>query len=134
MGNQTCLAVEERRKLEPSPRSRWTRSVRPSTSSTVTSPAPSTSASSRLPCAPLGSRSRTRSSRRWSPTLMATATAPSSSSSFLAMMTGKMGEKDTREDIEKVFKLFDDDNTNKISFRNLARVAEELGESIDDEE
>merc|ERR1712010_396025 len=42
---------------------------------------------------------------------------------FLGMMTGKMGEKDSREDIEKVFKLFDDDNTNKISFRNLARVA-----------
>merc|ERR1712139_212162 len=53
---------------------------------------------------------------------------------FLQMMTGKMGEKDPREDIEKVFKLFDDDNTNKISFRNLARVAEELGENIDDEE
>merc|ERR1712216_95598 len=52
---------------------------------------------------------------------------------FLGMMTAKMGEKDTREDIEKVFKLFDDDNTNKISFRNLARVAEELGENIDDE-
>merc|ERR1712072_1250008 len=51
---------------------------------------------------------------------------------FLEMMTGKMGEKDTREYIEKVFKLFDDDNTNKISFRNLARVAEELGENIDD--
>merc|ERR1712216_450018 len=32
---------------------------------------------------------------------------------FLGMMTGKMGEKDSREDIEKVFKLFDDDNTNK---------------------
>merc|ERR1712167_410075 len=46
---------------------------------------------------------------------------------FLGMMTGKMGERDSREDIEKVFKLFDDDNTNKISFRNLARVAEELG-------
>merc|ERR1712006_49367 len=53
---------------------------------------------------------------------------------FLQMMTAKMGEKDTREDIEKVFKLFDGDNTNKISFRNLARVAEELGENIDDEE
>merc|ERR1711865_489684 len=52
----------------------------------------------------------------------------------LEMMTGKMGEKDSREDIEKVFKLFDDDNTNKVSFRNLARVAEELGENIDDEE
>merc|ERR1712170_199504 len=49
---------------------------------------------------------------------------------FLMMMTAKMGEKDTREDIEKVFKLFDDDNTNKISFRNLARVAEELQDMI----
>merc|ERR1719313_2794300 len=53
---------------------------------------------------------------------------------FLGMMTGKMGEKDSREDIEKVFKLFDDDNCSKITFKNLARVAEELGETIDDEE
>merc|ERR1712025_1505282 len=42
---------------------------------------------------------------------------------FLEMMTGKMGEKDSREDIEKVFKLFDDDNTGKVSLRNLRRVA-----------
>ena len=55
-------------------------------------------------------------------------------SEFLEMMTGKMGEKDSRKDIEKVFKLFDDDNTSRISFRNLARVAEELGENIDDKE
>ena len=53
---------------------------------------------------------------------------------FLEMMTGKMGEKDTREDIEKVFKLFDDDNTGKISLRNLRRVAQELDENIDEEE
>merc|ERR1711907_851110 len=53
---------------------------------------------------------------------------------FLEMMTSKMGEKDTREDIEKVFKLFDDDNTSKISLRNLRRVAQELGENIDEEE
>merc|ERR1711939_919549 len=53
---------------------------------------------------------------------------------FLGMMTGKMGEKDSREDIEKVFKMFDDDNSTKITFKNLARVAEELGETIDDEE
>merc|ERR1711934_990535 len=45
-----------------------------------------------------------------------------------------MGEKDSREDIEKVFKLFDDDSSSKITFKNLARVAEELGETIDDEE
>merc|ERR1712216_719966 len=54
-------------------------------------------------------------------------------SEFLEMMTGKMGEKDSREDIEKVFKLFDDD-TGKISLRNLRRVAQELGENIDEEE
>merc|ERR1711939_1002618 len=48
---------------------------------------------------------------------------------FLGMMTGKMGEKDSREDIEKVFKMFDDDNSTKITFKNLARVAEELGET-----
>merc|ERR1719453_571893 len=53
---------------------------------------------------------------------------------FLSMMTATMGEKDSREDIEKVFKLFDDDGTSKITFKNLARVAEELGETIDDEE
>merc|ERR1712196_172774 len=49
---------------------------------------------------------------------------------FLEMMTGKMGEKDTREDIEKAFKLFDDDNTGEISLRNLRRVEEELQDMI----
>ena len=39
------------------------------------------------------------------------------------MMTGKMGDKDTKEEINKVFKLFDDDSTGKISFKNLKRVA-----------
>merc|ERR1711934_1298952 len=55
-------------------------------------------------------------------------------SEFLGMMTAKMGEKDSREDIEKVFKLFDDDSSTKITFKNLACVAEGLGETIDDEE
>lgn len=34
----------------------------------------------------------------------------------------------------QVFKLFDDDNTNTISFKNLQRVARELGENLTDEE
>ena len=49
---------------------------------------------------------------------------------FLEMMTAKMGEKDSREEILKAFRLFDDDETGKITFRNLKRVAKELEDEI----
>merc|ERR1712134_250296 len=53
---------------------------------------------------------------------------------FLDMMTARMSDKDTREDIAKVFRLFDDDTSGSITLRNLRRVAKELGETMTDEE
>lgn len=53
---------------------------------------------------------------------------------FIIMMTSKMGERDSKEEMTKAFRLFDDDDTGKISFKNLKRVSKELGETMTDEE
>ena len=53
---------------------------------------------------------------------------------FLDMMTARMSDKDTKQDINKVFRLFDDDKTGTITIQNLRRVAKELGETMTDEE
>ena len=53
---------------------------------------------------------------------------------FMEAMAEKIQERDPVEEIKKAFKLFDDDDTGKISFRNLKRVARELGENMTDEE
>ena len=38
------------------------------------------------------------------------------------------GNRDSREEIEKIFKLFDEDKSGKISFKNLKKIAQEIGQ------
>lgn len=53
---------------------------------------------------------------------------------FLDLMTIKMQERDPVEEMRKAFRLFIDDDSNKISLRHLRRVAKDLGENMTDEE
>ncbi|CAM9258822.1 unnamed protein product [Chrysoparadoxa australica] len=53
---------------------------------------------------------------------------------FVEMVTPKVLARDPKEEIMKIFALFDEDNTGGITFRNLKRVATELGENLTDEE
>ena len=53
---------------------------------------------------------------------------------FFCLATDWMLDRDPQEEIYKAFRLFDDDQTGKISLRNLRRVARELGENMSDEE
>lgn len=54
---------------------------------------------------------------------------------FIDMMTAKMSDKDTREDLEKVFNLFlGDDAGDKIEMKHLKRVCKELNENMTDDE
>jgi Ca2+-binding EF-hand superfamily protein len=50
------------------------------------------------------------------------------------MMTARISDKDSREDIAKVFRLFDEDRNGYVTVANLRRVAKELGETMTEEE
>ncbi len=50
------------------------------------------------------------------------------------MVGSKVAGRDPREEMLKAFRLFDDDGDGKISFKNLKRVATELGEDMTDAE
>jgi centrin-3 len=43
-------------------------------------------------------------------------------------------DRDPMDELRRAFRLFDEDNTGKISLRNLKKVARELGENLGDDE
>jgi len=53
---------------------------------------------------------------------------------FLNAITSKLGDKETKGGIKKIFELFDDDTTGTINLNNLKRVAKELGETMTQDE
>merc|ERR1712118_213753 len=55
---------------------------------------------------------------------------------FLELMSGKegKGEKDTKEEIDKIFRLFDTEGKEKVTVKDVLKVAKELGERLTMEE
>ena len=45
-----------------------------------------------------------------------------------------MPKRDSKEEIFKVFQMFDEDHTGKITHKNLRKIAAEVGENLTDEE
>ena len=53
---------------------------------------------------------------------------------FLDLMTARISDKDSKENITKVFELFDDEGKGHITVEDLKKVSEQLGEEMSDEE
>ncbi|KAF7300119.1 putative CDC31-spindle pole body component, centrin [Mycena kentingensis (nom. inval.)] len=53
---------------------------------------------------------------------------------FARIMAEYIMQRDPMDEIRRAFQLFDDDNTGKISLRNLRRVAKEIGDRLEDDE
>ena len=53
---------------------------------------------------------------------------------FFKFVTSRVSEKDKKEEIVKVFKFYDNNDNGKISWEELKKVAQYLGEEMTDEE
>lgn len=53
---------------------------------------------------------------------------------FVEIISTKLAEKDSKDEIMKAFRLFDRNQSGKITFENLQQIAAELGEGLNDEE
>lgn len=46
-------------------------------------------------------------------------------------MSSKVTENDSRDELRKVFALFDDEKTGYVSIKNLRRIVRELGDTVE---
>jgi Ca2+-binding EF-hand superfamily protein len=53
---------------------------------------------------------------------------------FLDAISNKLGNRETRDGINRIFDLFDDDHSDSVNLNNIRRVAKELGETMSAEE
>ena len=53
---------------------------------------------------------------------------------YVYLMSSRITDDDPREEISKLFQLFDDDKTGYITIQSLRRVIKDLGENISEEE
>uniref|UniRef100_A0A2P2IX10 Caltractin n=1 Tax=Rhizophora mucronata TaxID=61149 RepID=A0A2P2IX10_RHIMU len=53
---------------------------------------------------------------------------------FVHMMTAKIGERDTKEELMKAFHIIDHDKNGRISANDIKQIARELGETLTDRE
>ncbi|KAL4369221.1 hypothetical protein GQ457_05G013410 [Hibiscus cannabinus] len=53
---------------------------------------------------------------------------------FAHMMTTKIGERDTIQELMKAFHIIDQDNNGKISAQDIERIADELGVNLTEKE
>lgn len=53
---------------------------------------------------------------------------------FVYMMTAKIGERDSKQELTKAFQIIDQDKNGKISVSDIKNIAKELGEHFTDDE
>lgn len=53
---------------------------------------------------------------------------------FKSVMSKNLEDRYSRNEIKKIFDLFDENKSQKINFQNLRTIADEIGEAITDDE
>lgn len=53
---------------------------------------------------------------------------------FVEILEDRMQSKGTREEVMRIFELFDEDRLGRVTFKNLKRISQEVGEAIPDDE